>query len=81
MLTDFRGVQELGFIAGTAILLAWLAMMTVFPAMLVLMDRRHADRPRGDDAARAWRWSRIHVPFVERITCYPKTVLVVRRRC
>ncbi len=46
-LTDFRGVQELGFIAGTAILLAWLAMMTVFPATLVLIDRRHADRPRG----------------------------------
>ena len=30
-----------------AILLSWLAMMTVFPATLVLVDRRHADRPRG----------------------------------
>ena len=25
MLTDFRGIQELGFIAGSAILLAWVA--------------------------------------------------------
>src|SRR5207249_12020017 len=27
MATDFRGLQELGFIAGTAILLAWLSMV------------------------------------------------------
>lgn len=74
-LTDFRGVQELGFIAGTAILLAWLAMMTVFPATLVLMDRRHADRPRGT-MPRALALESIHVPFVERLTFYPKTVLI-----
>src|SRR4030095_5297128 len=74
-LTDFRGVQELGFIAGTAILLAWVAMMTVFPATLVLMDRRHADRPRRT-MPRALALDSIHVPFVERLTFYPKTVLV-----
>src|SRR5713226_6489271 len=39
MLTDFRGIQELGFIAGTAILMAWLGMMTLFPALLMLVDR------------------------------------------
>ena len=44
-LTDFRGLQELGFIAGTAILFAWVAMMIVFPAALVIVDRRRA-RPR-----------------------------------
>ncbi len=38
-LTEFRGVQELGFIAGTAILLSWVATMTVFPATLVLLDQ------------------------------------------
>jgi predicted RND superfamily exporter protein len=48
MLTDFRGIQELGFIAGTAILMAWLGMMTLFPALLVLVDRHHADRPRNE---------------------------------
>ncbi|HEX2436839.1 MAG TPA: MMPL family transporter, partial [Methylomirabilota bacterium] len=76
ILTDFRGVQELGFISGTAILLAWLSMMTVFPATLVLVDRRHADRPRGT-MPRAIRLESIHVPFVDRITSHPRTVLAI----
>jgi hopanoid biosynthesis associated RND transporter like protein HpnN len=75
-LTDFRGVRELGFVAGTAILLAWLAMMTVFPATLVLVDRRHASRPAGA-IPRALALERIHVPFVERLVAYPKTVVVM----
>ena len=54
MLTEFRGIKELGYIAGLAIMLSWLAMMTVFPAVLVLVDRRHADRPR-DHQPRAHR--------------------------
>src|SRR5207244_7953718 len=36
-LTDFRGVQELGIISGTAILFSWVAMTTMFPAALVLI--------------------------------------------
>jgi hopanoid biosynthesis associated RND transporter like protein HpnN len=75
-LTDFRGVQELGFIAGTAILLAWVAMMTVFPAALVLVDRRHATRPAGT-IPRAIALERVHVPFVDRLTAYPRLVLVL----
>jgi hopanoid biosynthesis associated RND transporter like protein HpnN len=75
-LTDFRGVRELGFIAGTALILAWLAMMTVFPAVLVLLDRRHAGRPAGS-IPRAIALERMHVPFVERLVSYPKTVLVM----
>jgi hopanoid biosynthesis associated RND transporter like protein HpnN len=75
-LTDFRGVRELGFIAGTALLLAWLAMMTVLPAMLVLVDRRHASRPAGT-IPRALALERIHVPFVERLVAYPKTVALM----
>jgi hopanoid biosynthesis associated RND transporter like protein HpnN len=75
-LTDFRGVRELGFIAGTALILAWLAMMTVFPAVLVLVDRRHAGRPAGT-IPRAIALERMHVPFVERLVSYPKTVLVM----
>ncbi|HUF94145.1 MAG TPA: MMPL family transporter [Candidatus Limnocylindria bacterium] len=74
MLTDFRGLQELGFIAGTAILLSWISMVTVFPAAIVLIDRRHATRPAGA-VPRAIRLERIHVPFVDRLTRYPKTVL------
>ena len=75
-LTDFRGVQELGFISGTAILFSWLVMMTVFPATLVLVDRRHANRPRRS-VPRAIALESIHVPLVERITGYPRTVLAV----
>jgi hopanoid biosynthesis associated RND transporter like protein HpnN len=76
-LTDFRGVRELGFIAGTALVLAWVAMITVLPAALVLVDRRrHAVRPAGT-IPRAIALERVHVPFVERLVSYPKTVLVM----
>jgi len=74
MLTDFRGIQELGFIAGTAILMAWLGMITLFPALLMLVDRHHAKRPR-NQAPRAHAIERMHVPVLDRITSYPKTVL------
>ena len=75
MLTDFRGIQELGFIAGTSILLAWLGMMTLFPALLVLVDRRHAGRPRNEEP-RTHALERIHVPALERLAGYSGLVLV-----
>jgi uncharacterized protein len=75
MLTDFRGIQELGFIAGIAILLAWVGMMTVFPAILVFVDRHHADRPRGQ-RPRAHQLERIRVPLLDRLVTYPRTVLI-----
>jgi uncharacterized protein len=75
MLTDFRGVQELGFIAGVAILLAWVGMITVFPAALMLVDRRHADRPRGR-RPRAHQLERLRVPFLDRLVTYPRTILI-----
>ncbi len=75
-LTDFRGMRELGFIAGSAIILSWLAMMTVLPAVLMLVDRRHAGRAAGA-LPRAIALERMHVPFVERLVSYPKAVLVM----
>ena len=72
--TDFRGIQELGFIAGSSILLAWVSMMTFFPALLMLVDRRHADRPRAQKP-RAHQLERIHVPVLDRLTSHPGTVL------
>lgn len=75
MLTDFRGIQELGFIAGIAILIAWAGMMTLFPAILVLVDRHHADRPRGQ-RPRAHQLERIRVPLLDRLVTYPRTVLI-----
>src|SRR5262252_2709614 len=76
MLTDFRGIQELGFIAGTAILMSWLGMMTLFPALLAIVDSHHAARPR-NQAPRAHALERMHVPVLDRITSHPKTVLTV----
>ncbi len=75
MLTDFRGIQELGFIAGIAILIAWVGMITLFPAILMLVDRHHADRPRGQ-RPRAHELERIRVPFLDRLVTYPRTVLI-----
>ena len=39
MLTEFRGIVEFGFIGALAILMALVAMLTMFPALLVLIDR------------------------------------------
>jgi len=74
MLTDFRGIQELGFIAGSAIVLCWVSMMTVFPAALVILDAHHAERP-DRLIPRAIALERVRVPLVERLTRRPKTVL------
>jgi len=74
VLTEFRGVQELGIIAGTAVLFSWLAMMTLFPAALVLVDRRRAGRewsPVPDAVA----IERVRMPLVERLAGSPRTVL------
>jgi len=74
-LTEFHGIQEFGFIAGTALLLAFLSMLTFFPALLVLVDRHHAARPRGH-VPRAIELERIRLPLLESLARYPKTVLV-----
>lgn len=74
MLTDFRGIQELGFIAGTAIAFAWIGMMTVFPAALVILDAHHAERP-DRLIPRAIALERMRVPFMERLSRRPKLVL------
>jgi len=68
MLTDFPGIRELGFIAGTSIILAWLAMMTLLPAVVMLTGRRPARRR--DGAPRP-------VGLVVRITRHPWPVVGV----
>src|SRR6266478_5634359 len=62
MLTDFRGIREFGFVAGTALLIALLAMLTLFPAALVLVDvsrfgRRRDRRPSLDGESRLLRFA------------------------
>src|SRR5262249_38197424 len=74
LFTDFRGIQELGFIAGAGFVLAWLAMMTLLPAVLVLRDRRRALEP-GAPVPRAHQLRRIRAPWLEWVTARPKPVV------
>ncbi|MCE2884130.1 MAG: MMPL family transporter [Planctomycetaceae bacterium] len=43
--TDFGGLRELGVIAGAGLILCALAMVTVLPALLVLLDGGEASKP------------------------------------
>jgi hopanoid biosynthesis associated RND transporter like protein HpnN len=71
--TDFRGLQELGFVAGTAILFAWVAMAFVLPAALVIVDRR---RPAAATAPATGR-ERLGAPLVGPITRHPRAILAI----
>jgi hypothetical protein len=51
-IAEFSGIRDFGFISGTAILLAFLSMLTVFPATVLLIDR--------------WRWAPRLVPIAGR---------------
>ena len=75
MLTDFRGIQEFGFIAGIAILMAGLAMMTLLPAVLVALRRRALARARATGS----RTPAAHdgVPALEYLVQHPVPILVV----
>jgi len=75
IVTDFHGVQELGFIAGTALVTSFVAMLTVFPALLVLIPR-HPPAGPPSPADHAAARERAGVPFVEFLTRHPIAVLV-----
>jgi len=66
MLTDFPGIRELGFIAGTSIILAWLSMMTLLPALVLLTRRGRVERRETGPQA---------VRLVARITRHPRLVV------
>jgi len=74
-LTEFRGIQEFGFIAGTAILVAFVSMVTFFPAVVVVMHR-HA-RWRIDHSESASRSVRNRVPVLARLSRHPVPILLV----
>ena len=75
MLTEFRGIQEFGFIAGISVLVAFVAMMTLFPAaLLVLPRRRGRPRPAGVISAASIR---DEVPAIQRLLRHPTPVLLV----
>jgi hypothetical protein len=65
MLTDFRGLVELGFIAGSGLLLCLLASFTLLPALLTLYERKR------QVAIGGWQASR-HDPL-RSLKRYPRT--------
>ncbi len=46
MFTDFRGIAELGLVSAAGLFMCLLSALLVFPALLVIRDRRRARRPR-----------------------------------
>ena len=74
-IADFQGVRDFGVISGTAILLAFLSMVTVLPALLLLIDRWEkaprivpiADRPAAQDR---------FVPALDWLVSFPKTIII-----
>jgi uncharacterized protein len=81
---EFRGIRDFGFISGTALLLAFSAMLTVFPAGVLLIDRWHRaprlmplnDRsdPRQAHDPPPSRRTTLEVPALEWLVRYPKTI-------
>lgn len=70
MLADFRAVAELGWIAGSGVLLCAAACFTVMPALLTLWDRRERGAPMAIPIATASVW----LPFLAR---RPRSVIAV----
>jgi len=76
MLTDFRGIVEFGFIGGVAIFMAFIAMVTLFPAVLVVLDTR-AGAPGGSRPSATALTSRPDVRVLDRLTAHSRTILGV----
>lgn len=53
--TDFRGVAELGLIAGTGVLLCFFAMATVLPALIFLQERNMPEQ-KFKEPRPGWAW-------------------------
>jgi hopanoid biosynthesis associated RND transporter like protein HpnN len=70
MLTDFQGIREFGFVAGTAIAMAFVSMLTLFPALIALVDGRRASAAPAPDVVPAARW-------LERVVAFRKSILAL----
>ncbi|HUP60569.1 MAG TPA: MMPL family transporter [Thermoanaerobaculia bacterium] len=44
--TEFRGMRELGFLTGSGILVFLLCVMFIFPAVLIIVERRRGEKRR-----------------------------------
>jgi hopanoid biosynthesis associated RND transporter like protein HpnN len=73
MLTEFRGIREFGLVSGIAILAAFVAMLTLFPALLMLAARRRDGRRAAD--ARPPGGVPLEARSLQRLTTYRRTIL------
>jgi hopanoid biosynthesis associated RND transporter like protein HpnN len=69
-LTDFQGIREFGIVSAIAILAAFVSMLTLFPALLVLGQRRRRGRHVRTPASRG------EAMWLLRVTRWEKTILV-----
>jgi len=75
MLAKFRGIQEFGFVAGTALIMALVAALTLFPALLALGARRRARKSPSRSQAES-RAGRRDAPWLETFVRHPAPVLL-----
>ncbi len=68
LFVDFKGLRELGLIAGSGVLVCLFSMITLLPALIVLFDSR---------AGKTARASAIRVPLLELSASRPVPVLVI----
>src|ERR1051325_6760348 len=61
--TDFRGIQEMGIICGGGLIICFIPMMTMLPALLLKGRQNVIDHQQGDLAERRARIAR---PWLER---------------
>lgn len=84
-IAEFRGIRDFGFISGTAILLAFLSMLSVFPAAVLLIDRwrkaprlvpitARPDTQQSPDPKPVER-GQFQVPALEWLVRFPKTIV------
>ena len=66
LFVDFKGLRELGFIAGSGVLICLFSMITLLPALLTLLDSRQGKAP-----------GPIRVPFLELSASRPLPVIAV----
>lgn len=69
--TDFRGVAEMGAIAGAGVILCLIAMLSVFPALL----RRFAFRHRDFTPVRGRRLTLFHEAWITPFVRHPQVTL------
>ncbi|MBN1441758.1 MAG: MMPL family transporter [Planctomycetes bacterium] len=70
LFVDFKGLRELGWIAGAGVLLCLTSMLILLPALLCITDRRSLAKGRFHDP------QPVSVPGLHLLSVHPRTVIV-----